>query len=119
MNLISRLFFLCCTCALMPHGFQVVAQDKDSESGWIQLFNGKDLEGWVPKIRYHALGENYGNTFRVEDGLLKVGYDPKAYPEFKETFGHLFFKTLHPLSSSGGISFCGGSGQRGTWLGLS
>ena len=33
----------------MPHGFQVVAQDKDSESGWIQLFNGKDLEGWVPK----------------------------------------------------------------------
>ncbi len=76
----------------MPHGFQVVAQDKDSESGWIQLFNGKDLEGWVPKIRYHALGENYGNTFRVEGGLLKVGYDPKAYPEFKETFGHLFFE---------------------------
>ena len=64
-----------------------------AEEGWIQLFNGKDLEGWVPKIRYHKLGENYGNTFRVEDGVLKVGYDPQAYPEFKETFGHLFYNT--------------------------
>ena len=69
---------------------------QDSESGWIQLFNGKDLEELGSKIRYHALGENYGNTFRVEDGLLKVGYDPKAYPEFKETFGHLFLKNPSP-----------------------
>ena len=64
-----------------------------AEEGWIQLFNGKDLEGWVPKIRYHKIGENYGNTFRVEDGVLKVGYDPQSYPEFKETFGHLFYNT--------------------------
>ena len=34
----------------MPHGFQVVAQDKDSESGWIQLFNGKDLEAGFQKF---------------------------------------------------------------------
>lgn len=61
-----------------------------SADEWIQLFNGKNLEGWTPKIRYHDLGDNYGNTFRVEDGLLKVGYD--QYPEFKETFGHLFYK---------------------------
>lgn len=57
---------------------------------WIQLFNGKDLTGWTPKIRYHELGENYANTFRVEDGLLKVRYD--GYEKFNETFGHLFFK---------------------------
>lgn len=66
---------------------------EDSGKGeWIQLFNGKNLDGWVPKIRYHAMGENYGNTFRVEDGILKVGYNNQAYPEFKETFGHLFYK---------------------------
>lgn len=57
---------------------------------WIQLFNGKDLDGWIPKIRYHALGSNYGDTFRVENGLLKVGYE--AYDEFNQTFGHLFYK---------------------------
>lgn len=36
------------------------------------------------------MGENFGNTFRVEDGLLKVRYD--AYDNFDERFGHLFYK---------------------------
>ena len=61
------------------------------ESEWLQLFNGKNLDGWTPKIRYHKLGENYGNTFRVEDGLLKVRYDKEHYKEFGEKFGHLFY----------------------------
>lgn len=61
------------------------------EGEWIQLFNGKDLDGWTPKIRYHKLGENYGNTFRVEDGLLKVRYDAEHYQSFGEKFGHLFY----------------------------
>ncbi|MCR9292203.1 MAG: DUF1080 domain-containing protein [bacterium] len=58
----------------------------------MQLFNGKDLTGWIPKIRYHPLGENYANTFFVEDGLLKVRYDSEAYAEYGERFGHLFFE---------------------------
>ena len=57
---------------------------------WIQLFNGKDLTGWSPKIRYHEFGDNWKNTFRVEDGLLKVSYD--GYDKYNETFGHLFYK---------------------------
>ncbi len=35
-------------------------------------------------------GENYGNTFRVEDGLLKVRYDKDKYEKYDEKFGHLF-----------------------------
>jgi len=57
---------------------------------WIALFNGKDLQGWTPKIRTYKLGENYGNTFRVEEGLLKVRYD--QYDQFDRKFGHLFYK---------------------------
>ncbi|MCA9081005.1 MAG: DUF1080 domain-containing protein [Planctomycetaceae bacterium] len=56
---------------------------------WVPLFNGKDLNNWTPKIRYHAAGDNFANTFRVEDGVIKVGYD--GYDEFNETFGHLFY----------------------------
>jgi hypothetical protein len=56
---------------------------------WIQLFNGKNLDGWTPKIRHAKAGENPGNTFRVEDGVLKVGYD--QYEKFEERFGHLFY----------------------------
>ena len=58
---------------------------------WIQLFNGKDLDGWVPKIRGYNLGENYGDTFRVENGNLKAAYD--KYTTFDERFGHLFYRT--------------------------
>lgn len=63
-----------------------------ARGNWIQLFNGKDLAGWTPKIRHHELGVNYGNTFRVEDGLLKVRYDAESYPKFDERFGHLFYE---------------------------
>jgi hypothetical protein len=60
---------------------------------WISLFNGKDLTGWTPKIRYEELGEDPKNTFRVEDGLLKVRYD--KYDGFGEAFGHLFYEKMY------------------------
>ena len=59
---------------------------------WVALFNGRDLTGWTPKIRYCELGENFDNTFRVEEGLLKVRYDGPGYAQYGERFGHLFFK---------------------------
>jgi len=58
---------------------------------WVPLFNGKDLTGWKVKIRGYPLGVNFGNTFRVEDGLLKVRYDQYG-GEFKGRFGHLFYE---------------------------
>lgn len=63
--------------------------EEEKEGEWIQLFNGKDLTGWTPKIRYHEAGENWGDTFRVEDGVLKVSYD--KYDQFDSKFGHLFY----------------------------
>lgn len=65
------------------------AEKAEAEGTWIQLFNGKDLTGWTPKFKGHALGENYKNTFRVEDGVLKVCYD--QYDSFGGAFGHLFY----------------------------
>jgi len=58
---------------------------------WRALFNGQDLEGWTPKVRSFPVGEDPLRTFRVEDGLLTVGYD--EYEAFGERFGHLFFET--------------------------
>ena len=56
---------------------------------WIQLFNGRDLANWTIKFAKHDLGENVHNTFRVEDGLLKVRYD--QWPSFNGEFGHIFY----------------------------
>lgn len=61
-----------------------------SDGEWIQLFNGEDLTDWTPKIVGHEAGDNFGNTFRVEDGLIKVRYD--EYETFGNRFGHLFYK---------------------------
>jgi hypothetical protein len=57
---------------------------------WIKLFNGKDLKDWKVKIKDHPLNENFGNTFRVESGVMQVRYD--QYDNFKEQYGHIFYK---------------------------
>lgn len=64
--------------------------DKSAEDKWIQLFNGKDLNDWDIKFKGHPLGENYKNTFRVEDGMLRVRYDD--WEEFGNVFGHIFYR---------------------------
>jgi hypothetical protein len=63
--------------------------DPDEEN-WVQLFNGKDLTGWDFKITNHALNENYNNTVRVEDGVLKAAYD--EYENFDGEFTHIFYE---------------------------
>jgi hypothetical protein len=80
--------FALCSQAQAPVG----NADANRED-WLVLFNGKDLDGWTPKITKHELGENFGNTFRVEGGLLKVRYDEDKYKTFDGQFGHLFYKT--------------------------
>jgi hypothetical protein len=64
------------------------AQEPKGE--WITLFNGRDLTGWTPKIKGFKAGVNHADTFRVENGILKVSYD--QYPKFDSKFGHLFYK---------------------------
>lgn len=63
---------------------QLVKADK-----WVSLFNGKDLTGWKPKVKGFPIGENFGNTFRVKDGILMIRYD--QYKTFDDHFGILFF----------------------------
>jgi hypothetical protein len=59
-------------------------------SDWQTIFNGRNLDGWVVKLAHHEVGDNYGDTFRVENGLIRVMYD--KYTEFGARFGHLFYK---------------------------
>jgi hypothetical protein len=79
----SILFF--CAIALTT----TVFGQASSKEQWVSIFNGKNLKGWTPKIRYAPAGENWGNTFRVEEGKIVVRYD--KYDAFNERFGHLFY----------------------------
>lgn len=69
--------------------FVFSAQLAIAQKGWINLFNGKDLKNWTVKIAKHDLNDNYANTFKVEDGLMKVGYE--GYTDFNQQYGHIFY----------------------------
>lgn len=60
------------------------------EPQWRSIFNGRNLDGWTVKVTNHPLGENYKNTFRVENGVLVVSYD--QYDALNAEFGHLFYR---------------------------
>lgn len=67
------------------------SSQKNNQSGWTQMFNGKDLKGWDVKIEGYKLNDNFANTFRVENGLLKVSYD--GYDGLmKNRYGHIFYE---------------------------
>jgi len=68
----------------------IITNSGFAQKGWINLFNGKDLKDWKVKINGHPLNDNYANTFRVENGVMKVSYD--GYSEWKDRYGHIFYK---------------------------
>ena len=71
-------------------GAPLSAQNDSDREDWIQLFNGKDLDGWTAKIAGYEPGVDFGDTFRVREGRLVVAYD--QYDAFGDRFGHLFYK---------------------------
>ena len=82
-NPITFLAICMCLC-----NYNVSAQQPPSKD-WIKLFNGKNLDGWDIKIAGQPLNDNYKNTFRVEDGMLRIAYD--EYTNFDGKYGHLYY----------------------------
>ena len=89
------LAIVCVACTQNKAEVSTNSSEKQ-DSQWITMFNGENLDGWIPKIQHHETGENYANTFRVEDGIIEVNYDD--YNEgFNDRYGHLFYEK--PFSS--------------------
>lgn len=86
----NLLLFIAAIVVLASCGRQRAAKEN-----WIQLFNGENLDAWVIKMAGSPLGENYKNTFRVEEGIMKVSYS--EYEQFTNEFGHIYYQT--PYSS--------------------
>lgn len=86
--LLFLLTFSLFSCA--PKTNKQQSEEKSVHENWIQLFNGKDLNDWQIKFKGYELGYNFNNTFRVEDGLLRVRYD--QWDGWGGQFGHIFYK---------------------------
>jgi hypothetical protein len=101
-----------------PAGQQRAAANDPNARTWTQLFNGKDLTEWDIKFAGRPLNENFNNTFRVEDGMLKVRYD--GWSGFNGEFGHIFHKTAYShYIIAAEYRFTGdqvaGAGQQNAW----
>jgi Domain of Unknown Function (DUF1080) len=72
---------------LLSYGFAVA---QPSKKNWIDLFNGKNLDGWDIKIAGQPLNDNYKSTFQIKDKMLRVVYD--EYKTFDAKYGHLYYK---------------------------
>ncbi len=79
------------TLAFLLAAISGLAQKQIKPRKWVKLFNGKNLDGWTVKIKDYPVNQNFGNTFRVENGAIKVSYDQYG-GQFKERFGHMFYK---------------------------
>lgn len=87
----ALLLILLFTAVISCSKTKVSEKPTTTSENWETLFNGKNLDGWLVKINGYALNDNYNNTFRVENEVLKVSYD--QYENFTDEFGHLFYKT--------------------------
>lgn len=77
---------------LLSLGSATTVSAEDVKAGpWRSLFDGRTLEGWTPKIARHPVGENYGQTFVVDQGEIRVSY--AGYDSLNGQFGHLFYKS--------------------------
>jgi hypothetical protein len=91
MHFVFRLTAALALAACAGTGARAPAGDASDAREWVQLFNGRDLSGWTPKFAGYEAGVNLNDTFRAEDGLLKVRYD--RWTGFNGEFGHLFHTT--------------------------
>lgn len=58
------------------------------EAGWVSLFDGETLDGWVPNFAGEPVGVNYRDVFQADNGVLRVDYT--GWDSFDGKFGHIF-----------------------------
>ena len=86
----SLLVSICMLSICCSSGQRNSIQDIAEQEEWEPLFNGKDLTGWDIKMAGHEVNDNYKNTFRVEDGMLRISYD--EYENFDDKYGHMYYQ---------------------------
>ncbi|MBW8812692.1 MAG: DUF1080 domain-containing protein [Caulobacterales bacterium] len=75
--------------ALAAAALALAAPAAHAEGKWRSIFNGHNLDGWVPKLNHRPAGDNWRDTFVVHDGVLKVSY--AQYGHFNDEYGHLIY----------------------------
>lgn len=79
------------------------------EEGWTELFNGRDLTGWVPVLRtpegsakrYREHEHRDQSTFFVRDGMLATTGRPNGYIRTADVYDNFVFHVEVRFSEAG------------------
>ncbi|WP_164847507.1 3-keto-disaccharide hydrolase [Sphingobium algorifonticola] len=101
----------CLTLTALVGGSGTQASAIARDARWRPLFDGKTLEGWLPKIKGYPIGDNFGNSFSVGNGTIRVGYDGYGgvyadRPGFlvtKESFGAFHLRLQYRMVPGAGL----------------
>ncbi len=87
---VAALPVLVSACSAPPAGGGAPA------SGWIELFDGRSLAGWTPKITGHALGDDPDQTFRVREGVIGHLFHELELSRYRLLVEYRFVGEQHP-----------------------
>jgi hypothetical protein len=62
----------------------IISAQNNTNSGTVQLFNGKDLTNWVFKLRDPSIDP--AKVFSVQNGIIHIAGDPFGYMRTKEVY---------------------------------
>ncbi|WP_400076649.1 DUF1080 domain-containing protein [Winogradskyella sp. R77965] len=85
------IFSFCCGFLLFTCKNESKKIENIKQTQWVNLLSKNNLDDWIVKIKGYPAGENYKNTFRVNNGILSVDYT-EYNDTFNNTFGHIYYK---------------------------
>lgn len=77
------------------------AQEAKDEEGFVPLFNGKDLTGFVPFLDPRATGAEPAKTWQVKDGMIVCSGNPNGYLRTEKEFGNFILRFEYRMMGAG------------------
>ena len=82
----------------LPSAFALaLAQEKKEEEGFVPLFNGKDLTGFIPFLP----GGDPAKTWQVRDGMIVCSGRPNGYLRTEREFGNFVLRFEYRMMEPG------------------
>jgi hypothetical protein len=82
----------------LPSAFALaLAQEKKEEEGFVPLFNGKDLTGFIPFLP----GGDPAKTWQVRDGMIVCSGRPNGYLRTEREFGNFILRFEYRMMEPG------------------
>lgn len=91
-TLLPLIFKFLCLYISVSVFFSCNSATRSDTQEWESIFNGKNFDNWDIKIAGHTLGDNYKNTFSIQDSMMRISY--QNYTVFDNQFGHIYYKPL-------------------------